>query len=229
MALKKASHADIKKKYLLFLQIGALLTLSILVVAFRLDVNADNTFDVTLQEQEVVQMEEVVQTEQLQKPPPPPRPPVPVEVPNDVVLDEEDVIDLGDIFDVDAELPLPPPPPPVVEEVEEEPEIFVMVEQMPCLLDNRGVCDERSALADLQGEIRYPEIAKKAGVEGRVYLQFVVDENGNVQNPVVTRGIGAGCDEEALRAITTAKFQAGRQRGKAVKVKYSLAITFRLR
>ena len=76
---------------------------------------------------------------------------------------------------------------------------------------------------------KYPEIAKKAGVEGRVYLQFVVDEQGNVHDPIVTRGIGAGCDEEAIRAIREAKFKPGKQRGKAVKVKMSLPITFKLK
>ncbi len=219
MALKKSPKADLKKRYPLFLEIGIVFTLGILIVAFRLDMSAENDFNIDLPDQEVVQMEEITQTEQVQKPPPPPRPPVPVEVPNDEVLDEIE-IDLGDIFDLDEELPLPPPPPPAVEEEEEEPEIFVIVEQMPELI---------GGLAELQKKITYPEIAKKAGVEGRVYLQFVVDEQGNVQDPVVTRGIGAGCDEEAIKAILTAKFKPGIQRGKAVKVKYSLPITFKLK
>jgi len=107
-----------------------------------------------------------------------------------------------------------------MEEEPEEPEIFVIVEQMPDLIGGLG---------GLQKKIHYPEIAKKAGVEGRVFLQFVVDEQGNVADPVVTRGIGAGCDEEAIRAILTAKFKPGKQRGKPVKVKMSLPITFKLK
>ena len=62
-----------------------------------------------------------------------------------------------------------------------------------------------------------------------MFLQFIVDEQGNVSDPIVTRGIGAGCDEEAVRAILEAKFKPGKQRGKAVKVKMSLPITFRLK
>ena len=205
------------------------LSLAILIIAFRLDMRVDDDFNILLQEQEIVQMEDIQQTQQIEKPPPPPRPPVPVEVPNDEIL-EDDEIDFDAFLDIDEIINLPPPPPPAVVE-ELEPEIFVIVEQMPCLLDNKGWCDPTSiaGLMDLQKRIRYPEIAKKAGVEGRVFLQFVVNENGDVVDPVVTRGIGAGCDEEAVRGILTAKFTPGKQRGKTVKVKMSLPITFKLK
>ena len=193
------------------------LTLTVLIVAFRLDMSVDDSFEVQLAEQEVVQMEEIQQTQQIEKPPPPPRPTVPVEVPDDEVLDDVE-LDLDVSLDLDEMIDLPPPPPPAEEE--EEPEIFVIVEQSPELI---------GGLVGLQKKIRYPEIAKKAGVEGRVYLQFVVDEQGNVHDPIVTRGIGAGCDEEAIRAIMEAKFKPGKQRGKAVKVKMSLPITFKLK
>lgn len=218
MALKKTEKADIKRRYPLYVEIGMVLTLTVLIVAFRLDMSVNDTFDVQLEEQEVVQMEEIQQTQQIEKPPPPPRPPVPVEVPNDEVLDDVE-LDLDVSLDLNDMIDLPPPPPPAEEE-EEEPEIFVIVEQSPELI---------GGLAGLQKKIRYPEIAKKAGVEGRVYLQFVVDEQGNVHDPIVTRGIGAGCDEEAVRAILGAKFKPGKQRGKAVKVKMSLPITFKLK
>ncbi|MDA0684350.1 MAG: energy transducer TonB [Bacteroidetes bacterium] len=217
MALKKTEQADIKRRYPLYIEIGMVITLAVLIVAFRLDMSVDDSFDVTLQEQEVVQMEEIQQTQQIEKPPPPPRPPVPVEVPNDEILEDDD-LDLDMSLDIDEIPDLPPPPPPA--EKEEEPEIFVIVEQSPELI---------GGLPGLQKKIRYPEIAKKAGVEGRVYLQFVVDEQGNVHDPIVTRGIGAGCDEEAIRAIREAKFKPGKQRGKAVKVKMSLPITFKLK
>ncbi|MGB0651312.1 MAG: energy transducer TonB [Rhodothermales bacterium] len=218
MALKKTEKADIKRRYPLYVEIGMVLTLTVLIVAFRLDMSVNDSFDVQLEEQEVVQMEEIQQTQQIEKPPPPPRPPVPVEVPNDEVLDDVE-LDLDVSLDLDEMVDLPPPPPPADDEPE-EPEIFVIVEQSPELI---------GGLAGLQKKIRYPEIAKKAGVEGRVYLQFVVDEQGNVHDPIVTRGIGAGCDEEAIRAILDAKFKPGKQRGKAVKVKMSLPITFKLK
>ena len=107
------------------------------------------------------------------------------------------------------------------EEAEEaEEEIFVVVEQMPELI---------GGIAALQKEIRSPEMARQAGVNGRVFVQFIVDEMGNVSNPVVLRGIGGGCDEEALRVIKKAKFKPGMQRGKAVKVRYVIPIVFKLR
>lgn len=217
MALRKTDKADLRKRYPLFVQAGMVLTLTLLIVAFRLDMRVNDNFEVTLVDQEVVQMEEMVQTQQVEKPPPP-RPPVPVEVPDDeVLLDDE--LDLDMSLDIDEVPDLPPPPPPKEEE-EAEPEIFVIVEQSPELI---------GGLPGLQKKIKYPEIAKKAGVEGRVFLQFIVDEQGNVSDPIVTRGIGAGCDEEAVRAILEAKFKPGKQRGKAVKVKMSLPITFRLK
>lgn len=221
MALRKTEKADLRTRYPLYVEIGMVLTLALLIVAFRIDMRPENTFDVALQEQEVVQMEEIIQTQQVEKPPPPPRPPVPVEVPNDEILEDDD-LDLDASLDLDAplaDLP-PPPPPPVEDEPEPEPEIFVIVEQMPELI---------GGLADLQKKIQYPEIAKKAGVEGRVIVQFVVNEDGNVADPVVVRGIGAGCDEEAIRAVQTAKFTPGRQRGRPVRVKMSLPITFKLK
>ncbi len=104
--------------------------------------------------------------------------------------------------------------------VEEAPQVFVVVENMPELI---------GGLAALQREIRYPVIAKKAGIEGRVILQFIVDEQGRVTESKVVRGIGGGCDEEALRVVQQARFRPGTQRGKPVKVKMSLPVTFKLR
>ncbi len=71
-------------------------------------------------------------------------------------------------------------------------------------------------------------MARKAGIEGRVIIQFIVNEQGSVEDPRVVRGIGGGCDEEALRAVRQAKFKPGRQRGQPVRVQYSLPIVFKL-
>jgi TonB family protein len=102
----------------------------------------------------------------------------------------------------------------------EEREVFVVVEQMPELI---------GGLASIQRAIRYPTLAKKAGIEGRVFVQFIVDTHGSVIEANVVRGIGGGCDEEALRVVRQARFQPGRQRGEAVMVKMSIPITFKLR
>lgn len=220
MAVRKTEKADLRKRYPIFVEIGLVLTLLILIAAFRADLRGSDDFEIVMEQQEIVQMEEIRQTKQEIKPPPPPRPPVPVEVPDDQIL-EDDELNLDASLDINEPITdLPPPPPAQEEVVEEEPEIFVIVEEMPELI---------GGLESLQRAITYPEIAKKAGVEGKVFVQFVVDENGNVVDPVVTRGIGAGCDEEALKAVRQAKFKPGKQRGKAVRVKMSLPITFRLK
>ncbi len=218
MALRKEEKYDLRNRYPLYIEIGLITTLAILILAFRVDWSPDNDFDIVMPEQEQINMEEIKQTKQIEQPPPPPKPPVPVEVPNDEIL-EDDELDLDASLDLDEPVANTPPPPPPAEEEEEEPEIFVIVEQMPELI---------GGLASIQKQIKYPEIAKKAGVEGRVIVQFVVDESGNVQDPQVVRGIGAGCDEEAIRAVKQAKFEPGKQRGKSVKVKMSLPITFKL-
>jgi protein TonB len=83
-------------------------------------------------------------------------------------------------------------------------------------------------LAGLAEKVRYPDDAKRAGIQGRVFLQFVVERDGSVVNPVVVRGIGAGCDEAALEALRASTFTPGKQRGKNVAVKMSLPVVFRL-
>lgn len=99
-------------------------------------------------------------------------------------------------------------------------EVFLVAEIMPGLI---------GGLSSIQEKIRYPETAKEAGIEGRVFLQFIVDENGSVVDPIVVRGIGYGCDEAALEALKTARFTPGMQSGKPVQVKMSLPVVFRLR
>lgn len=216
---RKLPSADLRLRYKLFLEIGTLITLLLLILAFKINLEAKSDFNIPIQGQEVVQMEEIIQTNQEQKPPPPPRPPVPVEVPDDEVFEDVE-LDLDVFMDIDEPLDIPPPPP--AEEVEEEPEaeIFFVVEEMPELI---------GGLRELQQKIEYPQMAKMAGVEGRVTVQFVVDEDGSVTDAIVLKGIGAGCDEEALRAVLSSKFKPGKQRGKPVKVKMSLPVTFKLR
>lgn len=220
MALRKHEKYDLRNKYPLYIEVGLVIALGVLIVGFRVDWSSNSDFEIDMPEQEAITMEEIQQTTQIEQPPPPPKPPVPVEVPNDEVLEDE-ALDLDASLDLDAPMESAPPPPPPADDEEEEvePEIFVIVEQMPELI---------GGLSSIQSKIRYPEIARKAGVEGRVIVQFVVNESGSVEDPVVVRGIGAGCDEEAIRAVLQAQFTPGKQRGQSVKVKMSLPITFRL-
>ncbi len=112
-----------------------------------------------------------------------------------------------------------PPPPP------QEEEVFLVVEQQPQFPGGM------EALAKfLQKEVKYPEIARKAGVEGKVFVQFVVGNDGAIRDVEVVRGIGGGCDEEAIRLVKSMpKWIPGKQNGRAVAVRFSMPITFKLR
>ncbi|MDX1638630.1 MAG: energy transducer TonB [Balneolaceae bacterium] len=215
----KKNSADLRKYYTVVLETGIILSLLIFLGLTQLPISKAQKDVNLVNEQDVVQMDEVEQTVQEERPPAPPRPPVPVEVPNETIIQDE-------ILNIDAELNLneridiPKPPPQEESGGEEEEDFFVVVEQMPELI---------GGIAALQQKIRYPERARRAGIEGRVIIQFIVDENGEVVNPRVVRGIGGGCDEEALRVVNQARFNPGRQRGEPVRVQYSLPVVFRLK
>lgn len=222
---KKAPGRDLRMQYHTTMEIAFVLALLVVLGLVHAPLRFEDAFEYTVDAQEIVQMEEVTQTKQIEQPPPPPRPPIPVEVPNDAILDFDEELDLDAALDIDAPLAALPPPPSIeaprdepVKEVEAE--IFVVVEEMPELI---------GGVAGLAAQIRYPEVALRAGVEGRVIVQFVIDEQGRPSDFVVIRGQGAGLDEEAIRVLQLAKFKPGKQRGKAVKVRMTMPVTFRLR
>ena len=98
-------------------------------------------------------------------------------------------------------------------------ETFIVVEQMP---------EPIGGMKAIYDKVVYPDIARKAGIEGRVVVQFVVDETGKVVDPQILRGIGGGCDEAALAALKDVEFTPGYQRGVPVRVQFQLPIVFRL-
>lgn len=215
--IEKKPEVDLRNYYTLLLEIGLILTLVLFLIAMKIDLRpGDQKLDIS-HEQETVHMEDIVQTDQQERPPAPPRPTVPVAVPNDEII-ADDILDIDAELNISEPLDLPPPPPSADEEEEEE-NFFIVVEEMPELI---------GGLAGLQQKIHYPDKARKAGIEGRVIIQFIVNDRGEVENPRVIRGIGGGCDEEALRVISQAKFKPGKQRGDPVRVQYSLPIVFRL-
>lgn len=98
-------------------------------------------------------------------------------------------------------------------------EVYSVVDQMP---------EIEGGLPALYDEIEYPKEAVKNNISGRVFLQVIVDENGQAQDPKVIRDIGGGCGDAAAEAITKVNFKPGVKDGQKVKVKYSLPITFRI-
>jgi len=216
----KKPGKDLRSRYGMHLQVGFVIALALIWGLTFINFQVSDDFAVDLGEQDVVQMEEVKQTEQEAAPPAPPRPAAPIEVANDAIVDETRDLNFDASLDLNQELtvgeaPSEAPPPP--EEGDSEPEIFVVVEDAPELI---------GGLRALQQQVEYPAMARKAGIEGRVIVQFIIDENGDVTSPTVVRGRHPLLDEEALRVIRTAKFTPGRQRGQAVKVQMALPISF---
>ena len=221
--IKRRPESNLQNYYTLLLQAGLMLALGILIILFRIEITTYSAELVNIVEQEEVAMEEIVQTQQRERVPPPPRPPIPVAVPNTEVIEDVEIM-INAELDLGAFLEIPPlPPPPRQEEgtkISEEDDFFIVVEQMPILI---------GGMEALHREIRYPENALRANIQGRVHVQFIVNERGEVENPNVLRGIGGGCDEEALRVVSKMKFQPGMQRGRPVRVQYNLPVVFIIR
>lgn len=217
---KRKGNVNLRNYYRLSLQSGLILTLLIFIGLTKIDIRSDAELVYIAESQDVVEMEEIIQTRQQPEVPPPPRPPVPVEVPNDVIIDDIE-LDINADLDLGATASLPPPPPGSDRaDEEEEDDFYVIVEQMPEL---------KGGMAALQRNVKYPEMARRANIQGRVHVQFIVNERGEVENPTVVRGIGGGCDEEAVRVVKESEFVPGHQRGRPVRVQYQLPVTFVLR
>ncbi|MEM8599517.1 MAG: energy transducer TonB [Bacteroidota bacterium] len=225
MSVQKTPRADLKRQYPVVLQVGTLLALGVVLAAFTTPYRAANSFEVIENPIERVALEDIEITRHELPTPPPPRPPAPVEVLDTDIEDPE--LELEFVLDLSETPPLPSrPPTPATdpEPVSNEVVDFLPLEDQPKLLPS-----ETEALAALQSCIRYPTMAKEAGIQGSVYVQFVVDQRGNVVDPVVARGIGGGADEEAVRCVRELRFRPGMQRGRPVKVQFTLPVTFRLR
>ena len=217
MAIVKTKKADLMAKYRRVFEISLIASLALLIVAFKFFPDVRGAGVKVEGPQELLQVEDILQTKQEQRPPPPPKPPIPIEAPSSDVLED---IEIGDTeIDLTEEISAPPPPKEDKKIVEEEPVYFVAVEEMP---------EPIGGIGEIQKKIIYPEIAKRAGVEGKVYVLAFVDESGTVTDAKIIKGIGAGCDEAALDAVKKTKFKPGKQRGKAVRVQVSIPVVFKL-
>ncbi|MCC5932916.1 MAG: energy transducer TonB [Candidatus Cyclonatronum sp.] len=216
--LNRKPEANINHGYFVRIQAGLVISMLLFIVIFKLNISFEQSMDFEVTERQIIEIEEIVQTEIVQAPPPPPRPPAPISVPDDIIMDDN-LIDFDAFLDFDDALAAQPAPPPPPQAEEDENEIFVIVEQMPELI---------GGMAELQRQIVYPEIARRAGIQGRVVVQFIIDEQGYVRSPVVVRSAGGGLDEAAIDAVQKIRFTPGMQRGRPVRVQYTLPVQFRL-
>ncbi len=220
MALKKNPKYDLKLKYKRTLEISMILSIGLLVSAFEFFPGLTGSSIEREKPQDVIRAIDEVEITRQDKPlPPPPRPPIPIEAPSDEMDDEDIEFESTELEDNQTQLP---PPDPIAQEEEEEIEAipFYAVQKKPEII---------GGIAAIMKLIKYPELAKRAGIQGKVYIEAFVDKEGNVYNAVVVKGIGGGCNEEALAAVMKTKFVPAAQRGKPVPVKLTIPISFQLR
>lgn len=180
-----------------------------------------------------------------QDPPPPPPPPKMKELIIEDVIDQEedDLPDMtADISEpVSFDIPTPPqpsplPPPPPLPNDEDEPSDipFRIVEKNPMFGDcSDKSCSDMAFLKYMYKHISYPSIARENGIAGRVTAQFVIERNGQISDIKILRGIGAGCDQEVIDVLQKMNqggpsWKPGEQRGKPVRVLYTLPVTYSL-
>jgi protein TonB len=224
MEIKKTKKADLENKRGLFLEIGLVLSLALVFLAFEWRIDSYEA-DVLVDVQELFVDDDVVPiTREQIKPPPPPAP-----ILADVLLivdNEEDFDEILDIIDSEAQIDDAVKIQDVSDDIEDndEPRVFVIVEDMPEFPGG-----EIALLKWIAKSVKYPTLALENGIAGRVHLNFVINEKGGIDNIVVTRGVDPSLDKEAVRVIKKMpKWKPGKQRGKAVKVSFSLPINFQL-
>lgn len=227
MEIKKSPKADLEGKKTTWLLIGFVLILAAMFVAFEWterdkQVTTDSGVEMPIFEEEMIPITE--QEEPKQAPPPPEAPKVEevLQIAENDADVEETTIQSSEENNQAVEIKYVEP---IVEEEEPvEEEIFMVVEEMPEFPGGMAEC-----LKFLGKNIKYPTIAQENGVQGRVIVQFVVNSDGSIVDPVVVRSVDPYLDKEALRVIKTMpKWKPGKQRGKAVRVKYTVPVTFKL-
>ena len=224
MEKRKTPKADLESKRGLFLQIGLVFTLAVVLFAFEWR-TYDRDLGIDLSREILEDDEMIIQTEH---PPPPPPPPPPQEIITELIIvdDDVEVEDLDINIEVEEREAIAVFVTPVIEEEEEvdHNEVFVIVEDAP---EFPGGIEAMHRF--LRDNIRFPAIAREAGIQGTVFVTFVVEPNGSITNVRVLRGIGGGCDEEAVRVVSMMpNWTPGRQRGRAVRVQFNMPIRFTL-
>lgn len=196
------------------IELGIIISLVLMIVLFQGFKRFQGTSKVPKVAKVIIKAEEIPPTEQINRPPPPARPAVPVpteseQVPEDVTIESTNIN-----FN---ETPPPPPPP----EQESETPIFVAYDQAP---------EPIGGFIAIQKNLKYPEIARKAGVEGTVIIQVLIDEKGRVIKTKVLKSLGNnGCDQAAIAAIVRTRWKPAMQRDKPVKVWVSIPVIFKLK
>lgn len=223
MEAKKNPNADLSKKTGLFLNIGFVVSLLLVIAAFEWkSYEKSDLLELGQVNDDFEEMTEVPLTQQPPPPPPKIKQPEIIEVPDEEEIEEEIEVDLDVEITEDTEIDEVVFEEPVEEE--ETDEIFQIVENPASFKGGIGAFYQY-----VQKNMKYPSQAQRMGLEGKVFVQFVVGKDGKITDVTVLRGIGAGCDEEAIRVLKNSPaWSPGKQRGRPVRQRMVLPITFKL-
>ena len=228
MELKKNPKADLEKRRGLYLEIGLVVILAAVLVAFEVK-SYDSDEEEAFQREVIEEVEEQILQTDIQEPPPPPPPETPeVTTLLEVVSDDQEIKnELVVNAEVNEDTKNIEIAPVQIEEEEDETEtqIFTVVENEP---EFPGGME--ALYKYLAQNIKYPQLARDNGITGKVYVTFVVERDGSIANPKILRDIGGGCGAEAIRVVKAMpKWTPGKQRGKAVRVQFNLPVNFNLK
>ena len=205
--LKKDPKVDLRLKYRKVMEVSLIFALLIVIFTFY----AFKKFEVGVKLPESVDIKievvEIPPTEQITRPPPPSRPMIPIEAEDDELLDDVTIDETEVVFEARDDTP---PPPPEDDEVFE----FFAVSEKPVLI--------KKAVP------RYPDLARKAQIEGKVVVTVTIDKKGNVESAKIFKSVPM-LDEAAQAAALQCKFKPAKQRDKFVKVKMNIPFDFHLR
>lgn len=225
MEVKKSPKADLEDKRNLFLMLGLVIALGLVLAAFEYKTSPKKVDSLGKVEMQEVEEEIIPITREQEVKPPPPPPPKVVEVLN-IVEDDVEIEDELEIEDTEVTEDMIIDVAPVIstqeEEEEEDTQVFFIVEDMPEFPGG-----EMALRQFIANAIKYPVIAQENGIQGRVYVTFVVDKDGSISDARIARGVDPSLDKEALRVVNTLpKWKPGKQRGKPVRVSYTVPINF---
>ncbi len=229
MEIKKSPKADLENGISLSLLLGLVVAISVVFVSLEWRSEA-LTGDLDKKAQNIADIDEALIVEDLKQEEPPPEEP-PKEEPKveqlpdelKVVEDDKKVAKI-ELVSADEKKPIPPPVNTGAQEEEAEDEIFITAEE-PCEFPG----GTKALYQFISDNMKYPEIALDNGVQGKVYVSFVVEKDGKATNVKILRGVDPALDKEAMRVIKMLpKFKPARQQGRPVRMSFRLPVVFKI-
>ncbi len=230
---RKSESASLENKKTMFFLIGLVTALLTVWIAFEWKTYERNLMDLGQLNMELE--DEIIPITNRQQQPPPPPPPAPPEV-IQIVENEADIeeteFESTEMMESEE-----------IEFIEEAEEVtdeifnFAVVENKPVYPgcenetteDEKFACFNKNLMKHISKNFKFPELAKQMGIQGKVYVNFVIEKNGSISNVTIARGVDKLLDDEAIRVVKTLpKFQPAKQRGKPVRMQYTIPINAKL-